>query len=133
MKLKIAVLSGDGVGPEVCAQAVKVLKAIEVKFKHKFTFTEGLRVFREQTAPSEPPYRTLRWGRHLQVWFLEGRDFRSTTEADRKQTPTILGPTQIAWLERTLTASDATFRVVITPTPMVGPGCSARPGRWPGV
>ena len=86
-----------------------------------FTFTEGLRVFREQTAPSEPPYRTLRWGRHLQVWFLEGRDFRSTSEADRKQTPTILGPTQIAWLERTLTASDATFRVVITPTPMVGP------------
>jgi 3-isopropylmalate dehydrogenase len=42
MKLKIAVLSGDGVGPEVCAQAVKVLKAIEVKYKHKFTFTEGL-------------------------------------------------------------------------------------------
>lgn len=85
------------------------------------TFTEGLRVFREQTAPSEPPYRTLRWGRHLQVWFLEGRDYRSSTEADRTQTPTILGPTQIAWLERTLATSDATFRVVITPTPMVGP------------
>lgn len=86
-----------------------------------FTFAEGLRVFREQTAPSEPPYRTLRWGRHLQVWFLEGRDFRSTTAQDRTQTPTILGPEQIAWLDRTLAASDATFRVVITPTPMVGP------------
>lgn len=86
-----------------------------------FTFAEGLQVFREQTAPSEPPHRTLRWGRHLQVWFLEGRDYRSSSEADRTQTPTILGPTQIAWLERTLAASDATFRVVITPTPMVGP------------
>jgi len=42
MNLKIAVLSGDGVGPEVCAQAVKVLKAIEKKFGHKFTFVEGL-------------------------------------------------------------------------------------------
>ena len=85
------------------------------------TFAEGLQIFREQTAPSEPPYRTLRWGRHLQVWFLEGRDFRSSSAADRKQTPTILGPTQIAWLERTLGASDATFRVIITPTPVVGP------------
>jgi len=42
MKLKIAVLSGDGVGPEVCAQAVKVLKAIEIKFKHKFILTDAL-------------------------------------------------------------------------------------------
>lgn len=42
MNLKIAVLSGDGVGPEVCAQGVKVLKAIEKKFGHKFIFIEGL-------------------------------------------------------------------------------------------
>jgi isocitrate/isopropylmalate dehydrogenase len=33
MKLKIAVLSGDGIGPEVCEQGVKGLKAIEKKFK----------------------------------------------------------------------------------------------------
>ena len=86
-----------------------------------FTFADGLRVFREQTAPAEPPYRTQRWGRHLQVWLLEGRDFRSTAEEDRTQTPGILGARQIAWLEETLAKSDATFRVVITPTPMVGP------------
>ncbi|MCP4883541.1 MAG: 3-isopropylmalate dehydrogenase [Flavobacteriales bacterium] len=41
MKLKIAVLSGDGIGPEVCEQGVKVLKAIEKKFKHQFTFVDG--------------------------------------------------------------------------------------------
>ena len=86
-----------------------------------FTFADGLRVFREQTAPDEPPYRTIRWGRHLEVWLLEGRDYRTTSAEDRTQTPGILGAKQMAWLERTLAASDATFRVVITPTPMVGP------------
>ena len=86
-----------------------------------FTFADGLRTFREQTAPAEPPYRTVRWGRHVEVWFLEGRDDRSTREQDRTHLPTILGADQLAWLERTLAASDATFRIVITPTPMVGP------------
>jgi 3-isopropylmalate dehydrogenase len=33
---KIAVLPGDGIGPEVIAQAVKVLKAIQDKYKHSF-------------------------------------------------------------------------------------------------
>lgn len=42
MNLKIAVLSGDGIGPEVCEQGVKVLKAIEKKFRHRFTFVNGL-------------------------------------------------------------------------------------------
>ena len=86
-----------------------------------FTFADGLRTFREQTAPAEPPFRSVRWGRHLEVWLLEGRDFRSSREQDRTQTPTILGARQIAWLEETLAKSDASFRVVITPTPMVGP------------
>ena len=39
MNLKIAVLSGDGIGPEVTEQAVKVLKAIAVNFDHNFKFT----------------------------------------------------------------------------------------------
>ena len=38
MKLNIAVLPGDGVGPEVIAQAVKVLKAIAMEFNNVFTF-----------------------------------------------------------------------------------------------
>jgi len=42
MKLNIAVLPGDGIGPEVTAQAVKVLKAIAVEFDHIFTFDYGL-------------------------------------------------------------------------------------------
>lgn len=42
MKKKIAVLPGDGIGPEVTAQAIKVLKAIGKRFNHEFTFEEGL-------------------------------------------------------------------------------------------
>ena len=38
MKLKIAVLPGDGIGPEVTTQAVKVLKAIAQEFDHSFEF-----------------------------------------------------------------------------------------------
>jgi 3-isopropylmalate dehydrogenase len=39
---KIAVMSGDGIGPEVTAQAIKVLKAVEPKFNVKFEFNEVL-------------------------------------------------------------------------------------------
>ncbi|MGB0392783.1 MAG: isocitrate/isopropylmalate family dehydrogenase, partial [Flavobacteriaceae bacterium] len=34
MELKIALLAGDGIGPEVVAQAVKVCDAIANKFNH---------------------------------------------------------------------------------------------------
>ncbi|TXE09745.1 3-isopropylmalate dehydrogenase [Seonamhaeicola algicola] len=42
MKLNIAVLPGDGIGPEVTAQAVKVLKAIAMEFNHVFTFKTAI-------------------------------------------------------------------------------------------
>lgn len=37
---KVAVLPGDGIGPEVMAQAIKVLHAVEKKFDLNFTLTE---------------------------------------------------------------------------------------------
>lgn len=42
MKKNIAVLPGDGIGPEVTAQAVKVLKAVEEVYGHEFTYKEAL-------------------------------------------------------------------------------------------
>lgn len=42
MKLKIAVLPGDGIGPEVTNQSVKVLKAVAERFDHEFKFEEAL-------------------------------------------------------------------------------------------
>lgn len=38
MNLKIAVLPGDGIGPEVTEQAVKSLNAIAMNFDHKFSY-----------------------------------------------------------------------------------------------
>ncbi|WP_439181850.1 3-isopropylmalate dehydrogenase [Carboxylicivirga taeanensis] len=42
MKLNIAVLPGDGIGPEIVAQAQKVLDAVAGKFKHEIVYTNAL-------------------------------------------------------------------------------------------
>ncbi len=42
MKKHIVLLPGDGIGPEVVAEAVKVLKAVEKKFSVTFTMEEAL-------------------------------------------------------------------------------------------
>jgi 3-isopropylmalate dehydrogenase len=42
MKLKIAVLSGDGIGPEIIEQGIKVCKAIGHRFNHELEFNSGL-------------------------------------------------------------------------------------------
>ncbi len=42
MNKKIAVLPGDGIGPEIINEAVKVLKCIANKFNHQFEFEFGL-------------------------------------------------------------------------------------------
>lgn len=42
MNLKIAVLSGDGIGPEVILQAKKALYAVGVVYDHEFVFEDAL-------------------------------------------------------------------------------------------
>lgn len=42
MKLKIALLAGDGIGPEVIEQAVKVSEAVAKKFNHEITWAPAL-------------------------------------------------------------------------------------------
>ena len=42
MEYKIALLAGDGIGPEVTEEACKVLLATGERFGHKFHFTRGL-------------------------------------------------------------------------------------------
>ncbi|WP_353069215.1 3-isopropylmalate dehydrogenase [Tunturibacter empetritectus] len=42
MRLKIAVLAGDGIGPEVTHQATNILRAVAELGGHEFTFVEGL-------------------------------------------------------------------------------------------
>ena len=42
MKLKIAVLAGDGIGPEIMEQGVAVTTAVAEKFGHEVTYREAL-------------------------------------------------------------------------------------------
>ncbi len=42
MNKKIAILNGDGIGPEVTAQSIKVLNAIAAQYHHEFIFQEAL-------------------------------------------------------------------------------------------
>lgn len=86
------------------------------------SFAEGVRLFNEEQFPSRSPrYATVRWGRDLQLWVLEGRDYRSPHTIPDGPEKTILGAEQKAWLFETLAASDARFKLVVSPTPIVGP------------
>ena len=42
MKFKLAVLPGDGVGPEVLDEGIKALETVGKKFGHSFELTHGL-------------------------------------------------------------------------------------------
>ena len=42
MHKKIAVLGGDGIGPEIVTEAIKILQAIEKKYNHSFSFEHAL-------------------------------------------------------------------------------------------
>lgn len=85
------------------------------------TFSEGQTLFRQQAPIGDESYRTFRWGRDLQIWFTDGRDFRSPNTQPDGPCKTIWGAEQKAWFKRTLQASDATWKLLISPTPLVGP------------
>jgi arylsulfatase A-like enzyme len=88
----------------------------------------GLRMMLEQ-LPYGPAnkdketktYRTHRVSKDLQVWFTENRRYRSPNAMEDGPDKSIWGAEQKAWLKKTLSESDATFKVMISPTPMVGP------------
>lgn len=42
MNKRIAVINGDGIGPEVTVQSIKVLNAVGERFGHKFNYSYGL-------------------------------------------------------------------------------------------
>lgn len=85
----------------------------------------GIDTFREQvpvvSGSDAVTYRTHRIGHDLQLWFVEGRDYRSPNKTADGPAKTIWGAEQKAWLQRTLKDSDATYKILISPTPMIGP------------
>ncbi|MDE6521602.1 MAG: 3-isopropylmalate dehydrogenase [Muribaculaceae bacterium] len=61
MKLKIAVLPGDGIGPEISRVGVDVMKAVAEKFGHEFEFNYGLAGAAAIRATGNPfPEETLK-------------------------------------------------------------------------
>jgi alkaline phosphatase D len=85
------------------------------------TWKQGLAIYREQVPMDKKTYRTIRWGKDLQIWLVEGRDFRSANNMPDGPEKTIWGKEQKEWFKRTVKESNATFRILISPTPVVGP------------
>jgi alkaline phosphatase/alkaline phosphatase D len=89
----------------------------------------GRKVFLEQLpiAPAGDAdadvktYRTHRVSRDLQIWLTENRMHRSPNAMPDGPGKSLWGQEQKAWLKRTLKESDATFKLLISPTPMIGP------------
>ena len=87
----------------------------------------GIKNFKEQVPVVDPlvkglkTYRTHIMSKDLQIWFLEGRDYRSPNTMNDGPDKSLLGHEQLTWLKETLMQSDASFKLIISPTPMVGP------------
>jgi alkaline phosphatase D len=94
---------------------------------YKPTPAEGRDMMLEQlpVAPANDSnaktYRTHRTSRDLQIWFPENRMYRSANADPDGPDKSIWGAEQKAWLKSTLAASDAKFKLLISPTPMIGP------------
>ncbi|MEQ6121275.1 alkaline phosphatase D family protein [Reichenbachiella sp. MALMAid0571] len=92
------------------------------EFYGPVSFERGLEIFDKEQFPSNSPtYKTVRWGKDLQIWILEGRNYRSKNTDEDGSNKTILGKEQKEWLFSTIDESDATYKVVITSSPILGP------------
>jgi len=87
----------------------------------------GMETFREQVpvalfdSKNKPTYRTYKVNDLLQIWMTEGRDYRSPNSDNDGPGKTIWGKEQNEWLRNTLLKSDATFKILIVPSPLIGP------------
>ena len=85
------------------------------------TWDRGLSIFREQVPMGESTYRSRRWGNDVEFWIVEGRDFRSPNRMPDGPEKSIWGSEQKDWFKREVLASDAPFKILFSPTPIVGP------------
>ena len=86
------------------------------------SWDRGLEIFdREQFPSNNLPYKTIRWGKDLQIWITEGRNYRSRNTDPDGPGKTIWGDKQKEWIFKTLKESDATFKILISPDPIIGP------------
>jgi alkaline phosphatase D len=80
--------------------------------------------------PADDPhrmYRAVRWGRLLEVFILDTRQYRSDNGEPDGPGKTMLGAAQRRWLVDGVTGSTATWKVVVTSVPLAVP--TGRPER----
>ncbi len=85
------------------------------------THEQGLMVFLEQAPVPTPTHRRVRWGKAVEFWLPEGRDFRSPNNMPDGPGKTLWGVQQLNWLKETIASSDAMFKILLSPTGLVGP------------
>ena len=91
------------------------------------TFARGLQIFDQVQFPSNDSlYKRIRWGRDLEIWIMEGRNYRSKNTDPDGPGKSIWGAQQKEWLYATLPASKATFKIILTSTPILGPDRSRK-------
>ncbi len=63
-------------------------------------------------------YRRVRWGRNVDIFILDTRQYRSSNWMSDGPGKTMLGPEQRAWLIDGVTGSDATWKIIVTSVPL---------------
>ena len=80
--------------------------------------------------PAEEPgqlYRRVRWGKLLEIFILDTRQYRSDNRQPDGPGKTMLGPAQRRWLVDGVTGSDAVWKVVVSSVALAVPtGRTAR-------
>jgi alkaline phosphatase D len=88
-------------------------------------------------SPVDEPtrlYRRFRWGRFLEVFILDTRQYRSLNTDKDGPSKTMLGPVQKRWLLDAVTSSAAVWKVVVTSVSLSIPtGRPAARDSWTGV
>ena len=84
----------------------------------------GRRAFRDywglDGGPEEPDrlYRSVRWGRHVEVFILDTRQYRSPNAMPDGPGKSMLGVAQRRWLLKGVTRSTATWKLIVTSVPL---------------
>ena len=87
----------------------------------QLSYEDGLELWYKNAPIEHKPYQNIRWGKNLEVWIVEGREYRSPNPAEDGPEKSIWGREQKEWFTKTVEASDATFKLLFTATPVVGP------------
>jgi alkaline phosphatase D len=91
----------------------------------------GDRLASAPAGNASPLYRAVRWGKHLEVFFLDARQYRSPNSELDSTEKSMLGIEQREWFLRAAKASDATWKVVVSSVPIgIAPGGIGPKDAW---